>query len=86
MECEGLTCEQEDRAVALEIARDLLVVKSGQYAERPLDPEHLIRLADWILTDPPSTNVTVDLDFDAVEFGRSVSRSIQRFARAEGAS
>lgn len=44
-----LTPEQEDRSVALAVARELLVVKGGKYAERALDPAHLIDLARWIL-------------------------------------
>lgn len=47
-----LTPEQEDRSVALAVARDILLVKGGKYAERPIDPDHLITLATWILGDP----------------------------------
>lgn len=47
----ALTGEQQQRALALCTARDMLLVKSGQYAERPIDPFDLIRVAAWVL-DP----------------------------------
>lgn len=38
-----------DRAEAAQIARDLLVVKGGKYAERPVEPDAIVVLADWLL-------------------------------------
>lgn len=42
------------RVDAMTFARDLLVVKAGQFAERPLDPEALIVVAEWLLGIPPT--------------------------------
>lgn len=52
---------QADREVALAAARDLLLVKAGKFADRPLEPAHLIEVARWILYGDDPEVVTVDL-------------------------
>lgn len=43
-----LTVEQQERAIALTVARDILCVKAGRYAERAIVPADLIAVADYI--------------------------------------
>lgn len=69
-----LTPEQEDRSVALAVARDLLLVKAGKFAERPLNPDHLIALAMWILGVPDPDEV-MEL---AVQITREQSAAIRQ--------
>lgn len=63
------------RADVINTARQVLLVKGGKFAERPLDVTDLIRVAEWLLTgvDPfdvddlvelPSYNVTVNNSAD----------------------
>lgn len=75
-----LTPEQEDRSVALAVARDLLLVKGGKYAERPLEPSHLIHLARWIL-DGDERSVSWTFEGHEVPrtpgFAQAVAQAIQ---------
>lgn len=59
-----------DRAEAAQIARDLLVVKGGKYAERPVETWDVIALAEWLLygspeddADEPEAETVTEFEF-----------------------
>lgn len=80
-----LTPEQEDRAVALAVARELLIVKAGKFAERQLDPAHLIDVARWILEgDPDVSPLTFEGSPLTLDQARLFVRAVRAYERTQG--
>lgn len=77
------TMEQEDRAVALAVARELLLVKAGKFAERALDPENMIAIATWILAGAPPVVFTMDTPLSA-ENVRAIKHAIAVYDQRQG--
>ncbi|MEJ7633239.1 hypothetical protein [Aeromicrobium sp.] len=80
-----LTQDQEDRAVALTVARDLLLVKGGKFAERPLDPTALITVARWILDgEERITALSFEGGTPMAEQGKALAEAIAAHERLTG--
>ena len=82
-----------DRAEAAQIARDLLVVKGGKYAERPVEPEAVVYLAEWLLWGDafwedvePDLKIEVTNRMDVEEArlaGQAIREQLDRVARGQ---